>query len=154
MRGRYGLNTSNTIVSILVMVGVLIALFWIARTVFQLLAFAAPIFLIITLVLDHKVVLNYGKWLWQLLQSNTLMGIVATILTVFGFPVVCFFLFGRVILSRKIRKMEEDYQREQLGEVAEYEIIEEEVESAELELPPLEKDVIPENGDEYERLFD
>jgi hypothetical protein len=154
MRGRNGLNTTNTIVSILVMVGVLIALFWVARTVFQLLALAAPIFLIITLVMDHKVVLNYGKWLWQLLRNNTLMGIIATILTVFGFPVVCFFLFGRAILRRKIKRMEEAYRQEQFGEIAEYEIINEEEEAAELELPPLEKDVIPENGDEYERLFE
>ena len=148
--GRYQINTRNTILGILLMIVVLFVLFWVARTLFQLLALASPILLIIALIIDHRVVLNYGRWLWKMLRENTLMGVVATVLTVVGFPVVCFLLFGRALLNRKVRNMEQALENEKLGELTDYEIIEEE---DTLELPSLDKEILPED-DEYERLFD
>ncbi|MDH3650326.1 MAG: hypothetical protein OEQ53_11620, partial [Saprospiraceae bacterium] len=139
--GRYQINTRNTILGILLMIVVLFVLFWVARTLFQLLALASPILLIIALIIDHRVVLNYGRWLWKMLRENTLMGVVATVLTVVGFPVVCFLLFGRALLNRKVRNMEQALENEKLGELTDYEIIEEE---DTLELPSLDKEILPE----------
>ena len=41
----------------------LIALFWLAKGVFFILNIIAPFLLIITLILNYKVVLGYGTWL-------------------------------------------------------------------------------------------
>ena len=148
-RRGFGFNTQNTIVSIVFLVLAFFALFWIARSIFTILSWLAPIFLIITLVINYRIVLNYGKWLWNLLQNNTLMGIIASILTVVGFPVVCFLLFGRAILYRKAKELEKAYEEEKYGTYTEYEIIDEEP----LELKQIEKQA-REDEDPYRGLFE
>jgi hypothetical protein len=148
-RKSYELNSQNTILTILFLVVAFIALFWVAQSLFRILAYVAPFLLIITLIINHNIVLNYLKWIWKLLKENTVMGIIASILTVVGFPVVSAFLFARALLHRKVKNMEKEIERRQLGDFAEYEVVDEKP----LDLPTLEK--TPKTEDTgYEELFD
>ncbi|MBK8501451.1 MAG: hypothetical protein IPL46_04150 [Saprospiraceae bacterium] len=68
-------NSSNAIVGILFMVVVLFILFWLAKSVFTILAWLAPALFVAALIIDYRSVLNYGKWLVNQLKNNTLNGI-------------------------------------------------------------------------------
>ncbi len=151
-RRGFQFNTQSTILTILGLVLFIMALGWLIRGIFTILAIIAPILLIITVIIDHRIVLNYGKWLLKLLKNNTVVGVLATLLTIAGFPVVCFLLFGRAMLQRKVKQLENEYRAERDGSYTEYEVIEDEVQ--ELPLPPLEKESPLDKTSDYERLFD
>ncbi|MBX2816817.1 MAG: hypothetical protein KTR24_12495 [Saprospiraceae bacterium] len=150
-RRSYGFNTQNTILGIAIMVLGLVALFWLAKSVFTILTWVAPILLIATLVINHKVVINYGKWIWNLLKTNTIVGIVATLLTIIGFPVVSLLLFGRAMLGRKVEQMTGTFRQEEQT-YTDYEVVDEDMEI--LELPPMEPPPIQTEDTDYEELFD
>lgn len=97
-------NPFNSIASILFLVLIFVGLFFVAKGVFRILSWLAPVFLILTLIIDYKVVVRYANWLVNLLKKNILMGLGAVLLTVFGFPVVSGFLFGKAIISKKIKE--------------------------------------------------
>lgn len=97
--GLYGL-----IVTILT----LIALYYVAKGAFWILNVVAPLLLIVTLVLDHKVVVDYFKMLWRMILNTPIIGILAAVLSVVAFPVVIFFLFGRAWFGYYIRKKQKD----------------------------------------------
>ena len=98
----------NYIVSIVIAIGVLVALFFLARAVFTVLAWIAPVLLVLSLIINYRTVLNFGKWLWQLIRRSPLMGILAVILVVVGFPVVAAFLFGKSFIDRRMRQYMEE----------------------------------------------
>jgi len=163
-RGNQG-NSSNGIVGALVLVLFFVALFFVARAVFNLLAFVAPILFILALILDYKGVMNYGKFIIKLVKEQPALGIIAGILSFVGFPVVSGFLFfkavGKRIIKSKLKQKEPEF--------AEFEEVEEEDEDF-LDLPELEKPVQvrsrksegnsskgnspKEETNDYEQLFD
>ncbi|MBP6566265.1 MAG: hypothetical protein KA270_03800, partial [Saprospiraceae bacterium] len=73
------------------------ALFFLAKGVFWLLSWVAPILLIITLIIDYTVVTDFFKFVWKLLKENTIMGILAVLLVVFGYPIVAGYLFFKAL---------------------------------------------------------
>ncbi len=129
------------------MILVMIGLFYIAKGVFTLLAWAAPVLLIITLIIRHEVVLSYGKMLINLVKRNPLMGIVAIVLSIVGFPVVAFALFGKALLDRKIGQLGQKREKAYQDEFVEYEEIQEES----LELPQM--DTKKSSSSEYDDLI-
>ncbi len=148
-------NIGNGIWGLLMLVVGFVALWFIAKSVFTVLAWAAPFLLLGAVLINYKTVLSFARFVLQMLKRNVLMGIVAIILMIFGFPIVAGFLFGKALLDRKIVKLQTDIEQKREGEFVEYEEVEEveEVEIVEetLELPPMEK-ADPHN--EYEDLFD
>ena len=154
-RKSYEINSQNTILAIIAMLVGMVVLFWVAKSIFTLLAFIAPVLLVITLFINHRIVLNYGKWVLNLLKTNTLMGVVATLLTIIGFPVVSFLLFGRALLQRKVNKMAGGMFEGDKEEYADYQEVPDEV--VVLELPPLEPEPerrVETEDTDYEELFD
>ena len=152
-RNRFEFNTQNTIAAIVILAIIFFALFWIARGIFTILTYVAPFLLIATLIINYKIVVNYGKWLWKQLSNNPIMGVIAIVLTIVGFPLVSFMLFGKALLDRKVRQVQEEVQMEHQGSFADYEIIEDNT----LELPPIPKEEVKirkDPMDDYERLFD
>ena len=142
-------NPLNSIIGIAIFVFILVALYFLARAVFRLLYFIAPVLLIITLIIDYKVVVNYGKWIIRMLKENTVVGVIALLITVFAFPVVSAFLFGKAMLGRQIGKMERTIREKRKGEYVEYEELELD---DRIELPkPEERE--KEKGD-YEQFFE
>lgn len=153
-RRKVDVNPFNSITSILFLVLAFMALYWIATGIFKILSIAAPFMLVGALVINHKVVINYGKWLWNLLLKNPLMGIGGVLLTFFGFPIIAGFLLGKALLYRKVNKMKEEYETKANGDFIEYEEVEDEPEIR-LELPDFEKPKKDTNsGDNYEQFFD
>ncbi|NND32604.1 MAG: hypothetical protein HKN76_08435 [Saprospiraceae bacterium] len=145
-------NFINAIFGVVFLVFALIALFWLAKGIFTILAWLAPILLIATLIIDYQTILGYGKWILHQLKTNTLVGVAVSLLTVIGFPLVSFFLFGKALLKRKIKSLETAYRADVDDNFTEYEIVDEDPVER-LELPPLQKRK-ESAADEYERLFD
>lgn len=86
---------------------VMIALFYIAKGFFIVLYWLSPFLLIATLVLDYQVVIKYIKMIWSLLLRNPIGGLLAIALSVLGYPIVIFFLFGRAWFGHKVRKQQQ-----------------------------------------------
>jgi hypothetical protein len=112
------------------------ALFFLAKGVFWLLSWVAPVLLIITLIVDHKVVTDFLKFVWKLLNENTLMGVLAVLLIFFGYPIVAGYLFFKAMGKRTIKKAYEKVEKQQ-NTYTEYEEVVED--DSFLELPPLQK---------------
>ena len=145
-----GNNNRNPLWSILIGVFFLVALFFIARFIFRILYFLSPLFLIAALVIDYKVVLNFGKWLINLVKQNAVLGIGAIVLSVFGFPLVSVYLAGRALFNKRIKEAEQAYETRTKGEIVDFE----ELDSEPLQLRELEEDTPKrKENNEYEDLF-
>jgi len=150
MQRRTEFNSGNVIMGVIVMVGIFIALFWLAKSIFWILSYLAPVFLIITLILNYKIVVNYLKMLWNNLKTKPLYGVLLTALSVIGFPIVAFLLFGKALLDRKVKNIEKHMEEKVEGEYVDYEIVEEK----KLDLPPLEKVEKTKEDDTYDKFFE
>lgn len=138
----------NSILGMVLLVFGFIALWFIAKSVFSILAVAAPFLIIGALLVNHKTVINYGRFVWDMLFRNWIVGIALILLTIFGFPVVSGFLFAKSFLDRKVGKMVKEQEKQIRGEYVEYEDVTEEEEK--LELPPIEKE---KKQNEYDDFF-
>jgi|SRR6186713_476227 len=149
----------NGIIGFAFMVIVFVALFFVAKGVFTVLSWIAPVLILLALIINYRTILNYLKFMLSLLQRNPLGGIIGILLSFFGFPILAGVLFGKSILDRKVRKLKEAYKAEKEGEFVEYEEVKPEKEIR-MDLPPLEKEkpVVekqppPEKDNRYEDLF-
>jgi len=100
----------NSVIGFIVAVGFFILLYFMMRGIFTILAWAAPFLLVAAVLINYKTIINFGKWLYRLIRGNPIVGIVAVVLCVFGFPVVAGFLFGKSLLDRKIRLLLEEQE--------------------------------------------
>jgi len=103
------------------LVAIFIGLYYLVTGFLKLLAYLTPVMFIAALIINHKVVLNYGKWLLNTLKTNFLRGLILTILTIVGFPVVSGYLLLKAILSKKVEKLQEDFQKRTRPEFADFE---------------------------------
>lgn len=132
-----------------------VMLYFLAKGLFWILSLVAPILLIATLVIDHKVVLDYGKFIFKLLKDNPLVGILGIVLSVVGFPIVSGFLFFKALARRTINSKLESIKKEREGEFAEYEEVVEDTDFLELpEVETVQRKPKANNSNEYEDLFD
>ena len=150
----------NGIIGFIFMVLVFVALFFVAKGVFTVLSWIAPVLIVLALLINYRTILNYFKFMLSLLQRNPLGGIIAILLSVFGFPILAGVLFGKSILDRKVRKLNQAYQAQEQGEYVEYEEVIKPEKESRLDLPPLEKDAKPQEQEKpaakdnrYEDLF-
>ncbi len=142
----------NTIVGVVILVLGLLFLLFLARFIFRILWMISPLLLVAALIVDYKGVINYGKWIVALFKRDTIIGVVASILTVFGFPLVAGFLLGKGLFKKRARKMQEEQKRRREGEFVDFE----ELDSKPLDLPELErrKEKKKDTGSEYDDLFE
>ncbi len=157
MKGQGFSIRSGGIFGFVFLVMILIGLFFLARGIFTLLSYAAPVLIVGALIINYKTVVNYLKFMLSLLKRNLLTGIIAIILSVIGFPILSGVLFGKAILDRKVRKFKEAHQSRQAGEFVEYEEVirpnRRQEPDEELELPPIQKEPAPKKDNRYEDLF-
>lgn len=150
-------NPFNSVTSVIMMVLLFVALFYIARFIFRLLWLVAPILLIAAIIVDYKTVLGYVKWIGGLLQKNPMTGVVAILLSALGFPLVSGFLLMKGLFKKKVKEATQAREAAIRGEFVEYEEI---VDDDALELPPLEvkkvqqKQTPPKSDSEYDQFFD
>jgi predicted membrane protein len=144
----------NGIIGFIFMVLIFAALFFIARSIFILLAWISPVLIVLALIINYKTILNYLKFILSLLQRNVLGGIVAILLSVFGFPILAGVLFGKSILDRKVRKLTEAYSAREKDEFVEFEEVIRPGQDKTLDLPPLEQKENPiKEENKYKDLF-
>jgi hypothetical protein len=143
----------NGIIGFAFMVLLFVGLFFIAKGVFTILAWIAPVLIILALLINYKTVLNYLKFMLGLLQRNPVGGIIGILLSFFGFPILAGVLFGKSILDRKVKKLNEAYQAEKDGEFVEFEEIIKPERETKLDLPPMEKQAPVKKDNQYEDLF-
>ncbi len=122
-------NPLRAIMGLVFLVVVLYLVFKVVGFVVSLLWYLVPILFIATLIIDHKVVLDFGKWIGQQFKKNAGQGIIIALLSVlFSFLVVPY-LFGKAMLKRKVRQMRTNVEEKVKGKYADYEEVpEEEVE--------------------------
>ncbi|MEO1262083.1 MAG: hypothetical protein AAFZ15_24980 [Bacteroidota bacterium] len=139
---------------VLLLVGFFIAIFFILQGVMFVLRWVAPALLVAALIIDHKVVLDYGKWLMKTLKSNPLFGIGAILFTVLGYMLVFPYLFAKALFKRKMRDVRKGFENQRQGELIDYEEISSEPRKNEtLELPRLEEMEKKQRND-YDNMFD
>lgn len=143
----------NGIIGFAFMVLIFVGLFFIAKGVFTVLAWIAPVLIILALLINYRTVLNYLKFMLGLLQRNPVGGIIGILLSFFGFPILAGVLFGKSILDRKVKKLNEAYQAEKDGEFVEFEEITKPERETKLDLPPMEKQAPVKKDNQYEDLF-
>jgi len=134
--------------ALIILILFFVVLFFIAKGIFTILSYVAPVLLILSLIIDYTALIDFGKFIVKLFKNNILAGILAVLLTIVGFPIVAGFIFFRSIVRRKLKSITSEYNKE--TDYAEYEEVEEETEF--LELPKIE--IPPEDPpSEYDDLF-
>lgn len=113
------------------------ALFFLAKGMFWLLSWVAPVLLIITLIIDYNIVKNFFVFIWKLLNDNPVMGILAVLMVIFAYPFVAGYLFVKALGVRTIKKAIGNVQKEQ-NSYTDYEEVDDEDDSF-LDLPSLKK---------------
>ncbi len=98
------LPNSNSWFGIATIVAGFIALFFVAKGVFWILSWIAPILFIAALIINYRVPMFYGKMLMDLLKSNLLAGVIVVGLSAVFFPIVSAALLALTILNRKVVK--------------------------------------------------
>lgn len=117
-------NPFGSFGAIIAMIAVLLLLFFIAKGIFTILSWAAPVLLILAAVFDYTVITDYLKFIGKLFKENPLFGIIASILTVFGFPVVAGFLFFRAFARKSLKNAIKKAEEKQKPKFTEYEEVE------------------------------
>lgn len=154
-------NPGNSIGAIIAMVMVFVLMYFIAKGIFTILSWLAPVLLIATAIINYKVLVSYGNWIVNLFKSNWIYGTGASILTVIGFPIVAGFLFAKALLYRKVDQLKDEYETQTHGELIDYEVVDEDP-IVPLELPPIKK-AKPQsqqtppptsNNNDYEQFFE
>jgi len=154
----------RSIMGIVFLVLAVMAIIFIAKSIFTILSWLMPVLFIATLIIDHKVVINYGKWIGGLLKNNLPYGIGAVLFTFFASPVVAMYLFGKAMLKRQVRKMTDTVEERERGTTTEYEeVVEEEdfefdlkdeEEIIPLEIPKTNRRIKQQDRNSYDDLFD
>lgn len=156
-------NPLRSITGIVFLVLAIMVIFWVAKSIFTILSWLTPVLLIAALIIDHQVIINYGKWIGKLFKQNPIYGIGAIILSFFGAPVVATFLFGKAMLKRKVRQMQATVEEREKGKYTDYNEVEEEEiefelkdeeEIIPLEIPKTNRRLKREERSSYDDLFD
>lgn len=146
------IDTGTMIVAALIMIAFFVAMFYIVGGILKLLAWAAPILLILALIFDYNTVLNYGKWLISLVKRNPLMGAGAILLSIIAYPLVFTYLLARAYLTKKVRGMQEEYETRQQGEYVDFEVIDEK--PLEINQPPVRPRPEQRRSNDYDDMFE
>lgn len=133
-----GRNRRNGWYGLVIMVVVMILLFFLLSSLFKILYYLSPLLLILTLIFDYKVVINYGKMILRLFNKNWLFGLLLVVLTVLAFPFVTAGLFFNAFMNWRLKRAKRKYGvQEQRGEkFSDFELIEE---GEEMDLGEMEK---------------
>jgi hypothetical protein len=86
-----------------------VALYYMLRGLFYLLAWAAPVLLVLALVINWRAVADTGKDFLALLERNPLAGLLMGFLGVVGFPVLTLYLVVKALGYNKLKEMQQQF---------------------------------------------
>jgi hypothetical protein len=119
-------NPFNSILSIIFLVAIFIGLYYLATGIFKILTFLTPFMLIAALIIDYRVVLNYGKWLVKTLSTDLLKGLGMVLLMIFGYPIIAGYLLLKAVVSKKLQKVQTEFEERNRPQYADYEEVDSE----------------------------
>ncbi len=143
----------NGIMGFIFMMAFLIVVFLILRGLWKLLFFAAPVLIILALIINYRTIVNYLRFVFGLLHRNPLSGIIAILLSIVGFPFLSGILFGKSILDRKVRKLQQAHEEQAQGELVDYEEVIRPEREDKLNLKPIEREKQEAKENPYKDLF-
>jgi hypothetical protein len=124
----------------------LVVMYYLLRGLWTLLYWAAPILVVLAVIINWRAVADTGKSYVNFLRTNPLGGILVLIISVFAFPLLSLYLFLKAIGNRQLEKMEDTFgqargtnTREPEPEFTDFE----ELESRPKNPPPMAKPDIP-----------
>ncbi len=151
MRSQFEFKSSNLIIGAIILIGIFLFTSVVFSLIFRILTYLTPVLLIAALILDHKTVTGYVKWVIGLFKKETLWGVGATLLTIVGYPIVAGYLFGKAFLNyrykKEVKAAEDAAEEKKIGEYIEFEDLPEE----KVELPPLKE---KKKQNTYDDFFD
>lgn len=153
--GNGKINTGSIIIGLVVLLLILFGLMSLAQLTYRLLSFVAIPLLVITAIIDYKVITNYVSWLVSLIKRNTILGVVLSLLSTIAYPITTAFLFGRALIKRSIRKQiekREEVMQQQTPQIGEY-IDFEEIQEAKSKAKQKQKQTRNGNSD-YDSFFE
>jgi hypothetical protein len=118
--------------NLLILAGIIIVFFVLARLFLRVLYAVAPILIIATAIINYKVIVNYASAIGKSFKRNPFLGVAAGALSIFFYPIVTAFLFVQALMGRKLEKMQQAETRAQDGEYIDYEEVKHEVEPEDL----------------------
>jgi hypothetical protein len=101
----------NPLLSLLITVATLGVIYLVASGLFWLLQKIAIFLLVVTAIIDYKVILDYFKWIGAMVQRSPLSGILMGALTIVAYPVVIAFLFFKALLKRIFNNVVKNQQQ-------------------------------------------
>lgn len=125
--GNGKINTGSIIIGAVVMIVAFVLLLSLAQLTYKLLTFIAIPLLIITAIIDYKVIVNYINWVIAIGKRNLLFGIGLGLLSAVLYPLVAAILFGRAFFTWQLKRAMKDRGEEtagrppQIGEYIDYE---------------------------------
>ena len=137
----------NLLIGLLVLLIFFIGLFWITSAILRLLySWIAPVILIVALIIDYKVLIEYIQMLVKLLKKNTGLGIAAIIGSVIGYPFVFSYLLAKAYYRKKQKKSKSSEPLKE-GEYIDFE----ELESKSVDIPEIRKES---DDSTYDNVFE
>ncbi len=97
-------NKGNSWLGIIIIIAVVFLIFFIIKSLHKLFLLLAPVFLILTVILDYRVIAKFGIVLYELLRYRTVLGILAVIFTIIGLPFVSAAMFFNAYMNFKTKK--------------------------------------------------
>jgi multisubunit Na+/H+ antiporter MnhG subunit len=127
----------TTIIGVVIIAVFTILMFYLLKGFWAFATFFAWFFLIVAAVVNYKVIVDYVKRLFDLLQRNILYGVGGIIFSVLLYPIVFFVLMLRALGGKALEKagLDGGVERQEKEEFSDYEVLEEEI----LDLKELEK---------------
>ena len=100
----------NAIIGIVVLVAFIFAFFYLAKSLFWLLTVLSPILLVLTLIINYKIVVNYIQFLGNQYKKGVLNGLLTTGLSIIFYPLVFGYLFFKALITRKVDKLLKEHE--------------------------------------------
>ena len=87
----------------------LVLLYYLLKGLWTLLYWAAPILVVLAVIINWRAVADTGKSYLKFLRANPLGGIIVLIISVFAFPLLSLYLFLKAIGNRQLEKMDDTF---------------------------------------------
>lgn len=91
----------NGWLGVILVIGVVVVLFVIIKNLYKLFFILAPVFLLLTLVLDYRVIGKFSILLYNLLRYKPILGIIALIFTFIGLPFIAAAMFFNAFMNHR-----------------------------------------------------
>ncbi len=97
-------NKTNSWLGLILVFVVVFLIYIVIQSIYKLFLVLAPVFIILAAILDYRVLMKFGIVIYELLRYRTLLGILAVIFTVLGFPFVSAALFFNAFMNFKTKR--------------------------------------------------